>query len=457
MGAPGTAAAPRNIRKVQPTRIIFGQPAHFDGPEVAWDSRTAINGHMLLAGGSGSGKTHTLRRITRELVGCGARRVLILDVHGDIIPDVPHQTVKFSEQTEFGLNPLAISADRDFGGVRKRINAFVSMLNRTGQKLGPKQEATIRALLNDLYEANGFKPEDPETWNVDIDPRRNPRYPKKMPAVPDLQRFIANKYRSMRFGGSSRSVSALERLTKAYQRLQSKNTQVHKGTASPEDLLKLKEECITLYVDAINNIDTGREIEDMLRYDSPDTVKSLLDRIESLVGAGIFRGKAPPFDPKVPVWRYDIKALSRSEQAMFVDCLLEDLFFQAKQDGETDGPETFVIVDETASFITDEPDHIPNVISREGRKFGLALILASQSLIHYSDDMLMSAGVKLILGVDEMYHEPMRRKLGLEMADWRGKKVNPFTFIRPKATAMVQVKNTGTEASSRLMMVKIAS
>lgn len=446
----------RTVRQVPPTRVDFGRPARFDGPMIAFDSRSAVNGHMLVAGGSGAGKTHQLRRVIDDLVASGARRVILLDVHGDIHPDSPTQTVKFSEQTEFGLNPLAISADPDFGGVRKRIGAFVGMINRTGTKLGTKQESTLRALLTDMYAWRGFYVDDVRSWDVAHDPRRSARYPKSMPTLSDLVRFAQAKLRTMRLGGISRSTQAFEQLSRKVQALQSAGIRGMKGEDVAKQLARLKADCIETYTEAIESLETGRELEDVLKYDSADTVKSVLDRLETLEGAGIFRGRTPPFERDHVVWRYDIQALSRAEMQQFVEVYLEELFFQSKQAGETDGPETFVIIDEASIFVSEEPDHILNILFREARKYGVALILANQHLLDFSDDMLMSAAVKLILGVDEMFHEAMRRRLGMEPVELRDRrKVNPFAFIRLQETALVQVKNRGGEGIGRMCEIRI--
>jgi hypothetical protein len=128
---------------------------------------------------------------------------------------------------------------------------------------------------------------------------------------------------------------------------------------------------------------------------------------------------------------------------LFVDVLLEHIFAQAKARGEADGPDTFILLDEAHKFVVDDGDHIINRIVKEARKFGIGIILASQAFVHYSDDLLMSSGLKLVLGCPEMYREPMRRKLGLDMLDLRGKKVNPLALIRPKDTAMISIATAG--------------
>ena len=84
-------------------RIIFG----FDDPllqrgqqvPVAWSEADAVNGHMLLAGKSGNGKTFSLRRIVRQITRAQRNvRVHLMDVHGDLELD-DCSTVIFSEST----------------------------------------------------------------------------------------------------------------------------------------------------------------------------------------------------------------------------------------------------------------------------------------------------------------------------------------------------------------------
>ena len=101
---------------------------------VIWDTEKLINGHVLIVGKSGTGKTHTLRKMLNQISSSDSSRkirVHIMDVHGDI--DIEGaSTVKFSEATPYGFNPLTINPDPDFGGVRKRIQSFIAALSRTG-------------------------------------------------------------------------------------------------------------------------------------------------------------------------------------------------------------------------------------------------------------------------------------------------------------------------------------
>lgn len=135
--------------------------------EVVWDSDRLVNGHTLIVGMSGSGKTHTLKRMIRELQGQSRRaRFHVFDVHGDINIEGASE-VMFSEQTPYGLNPLRVNPDPHFGGVRKCIQNFLRTVSKATAPLGVKQEAVIRNILTDVYRMRGFHPDRPDTWIID--------------------------------------------------------------------------------------------------------------------------------------------------------------------------------------------------------------------------------------------------------------------------------------------------
>ena len=71
---------------------------------VVWDSQTSMNGHIMIMGGSGAGKTHTARQLLNGMVQANkGLRVHVFDVHGDIDQLPSLSKVKFSEQTPIWL------------------------------------------------------------------------------------------------------------------------------------------------------------------------------------------------------------------------------------------------------------------------------------------------------------------------------------------------------------------
>jgi hypothetical protein len=427
-------------------KIVFGlDSAHIGEAHrvpVVWDSEKLINGHALIVGKSGTGKTFTLKRMLTQLnkQAKGKMRVHIMDVHGDI--DIEGaSTVKFSESTQYGFNPLAVNPDPDFGGVRKRVQYFLGALSRTSHALGSKQQAALRNILVDLYAANGFYEGRPESWLIDDGIPR--RYPKKHPTLDDAVKFSQFKLKSMFLGTSSRAVGALEALNKKMNRFYSRQKQSMKAAhSSPEELEKIKaeitklgEEAVVLFHEHIQAMQTGMELTDLIKYDSRDVMKSVVERLENLNNIGIFKAQQPPFDPNLPIWRYDIKALSADEKKLFVSFVLESIYMKAVQRGVQSDLVEVIVIDEAHNFLDDEPDNIINVIAKEARKFGVGLFCASQSPAHFSDDFISNVSSKIILGIDQIYWDASARKM----------KIDPrlFDWIVPHKRMIMQMNNKG--------------
>lgn len=412
---------------------------------VIWDSKKVINGHMLLVGKSGTGKTYTFKKVLEQLQeqSGGKLRVHIIDVHGDI--DIEGaSTVKFSESTNYGFNPVAVNPDPDFGGVRKKIQSFMSALNRTTTKLGSKQESVLRNILTDLYSANGFYDGRPETWTLK-DSRGNPVMfngkEKRHPTLADAYRYANFKLRGMFLGTSNRSVAHLEQVNKKVNAFYRKQKQFLKTTTDSEkqqmekEIVDVKQEAIDSYTSYIHSIETGMELSDLIRYDSKDVMKSVVEKLENLNAIGIFKPQSPPFDPKASIWRYDVKALNLDEKKLFVSFVLESIFYKRLQEGVQDDLREVIILDEAHNFFTDDSENIINIIAKEARKFGLGLFCASQSPTHFSDDFVSNVGTKIILGIDQMFWDGSVRKLKIEQ--------QALEWIVPHQKMVIQINNKG--------------
>lgn len=425
--------------------IIFGNDAaalnRGKSQPVLWQSQKVINGHMLLVGKSGTGKTYTLKQILNQLGSQQKNlRVHVMDIHGDIEIEGA-STVKFSESTKFGFNPLKINPDPDFGGVRKRVQSFLSALQRTSRKLGSKQEAALRNILFDLFAANGFLDGKAETWKIDDGKQR--QYQKKNPTLEDAYKFSQFKLKSMFLGTNSRAAISLEVLNKKVNQFYVKRKQAAKTAGMTEEelrkteleLKKLGEGAIEQYKEYIEAIQTGMELNDVMKYDSKDVMKSVVERLENLHSIGIFKSEPPPFDPKASIWRYDIKALSMDEKKLFVTFVLESIFQKAVQEGLQSDVVEIIVLDEAHNFLSDDPEDITNIIAKEARKFGVALICASQSPTSFSDDFVSNVGTKIILGIDQMFWDGSIRKLRLDQ--------KALEWIVPHQRILVQINNKG--------------
>jgi hypothetical protein len=414
---------------------------------IEWDTERLINAHAFLVGKSGAGKTHMLRSMINQISTASNNRVRVhvFDVHGDIEIDGA-STVQFSEATPYGFNPLVVNPDPHFGGIRKRIQSFIAALKRAGYAPGTKQEAALRHLLSDLYAANGFYEDRPNSWRLNDGSGRQ----KKHPSMDDAVRYAEFKLRSMFLGSNSKTVEALDNLYKKQAQFYTKIKRLGR-TVEPAELAELKEnlkkdadKAVDFFKEHLETMQTGHELDDLIKYNNKDVMKSLVERLQNLRSTGIFRPERPPFDPHKSVHRYDIKALSAPEKKLFVAFLLEAIYLNASQRGPQNDVVELVVLDEAHMFLTDDPDNPINTIAKEARKFGLGLFCASQSPHHFSDDFLSNVSTKIILGIDQMFWDASVRKLKMRMED--------LEWIVPHKKIIIQMNRRG-ETRNRFMFV----
>lgn len=489
-------------------RVLFGIIRDRSGESsFELDTRKSVNGHGLFVGTSGTGKTHRIRDAVTKLVNSAAEmrrpiRVHIIDVHGDITISGASD-VLFSESTQWGFNPLEINPDPHFGGVRRATQQFIAAMQRQ-KALGPKQEAVLRYLLEDLYASRGFLADDAKTW-VPEDPRtvkqllagkenrlyldvayehkarftelikdangirfggwdadlkcwwiEKNRYAgdllmwqprilfKASPTVDDLVAFAESKLKALFMGGNGAAMAFLNEHGRAASLFHRKVAEFSKkGEALPPDeqqvfaekLEVTRGKAVDSYSSFLDSVIHGRELDELLRYNSVDVLTSVYERLQNLRAVGIFRTGAPPFDPRSPIWRYILKPLDVPEQRLFVSVVLRRIFERAVQRGEQSDVIEVVVVDEASRFAYDDEDNILSVIANEARKFGLALWCAAQSPVQFSDDFLKNVAFKVVLGLAPVDVAPSVRKLGIEVVD--------HAKIIPRNRGLVQVRNAG--------------
>lgn len=466
-------------------------PKQRDQP-IYWDTEKLINGHMLILGTSGAGKTTMLRRLIRQLRH-NRVRIHVFDVHGDIRLDGASE-VLFSEQTPHGLNPLRINPDPHFGGVRKSIQNFIATINRASPTpLGVKQEAVIRNLLADAYRLKGFKIDDPATWLVDesrshlvsdgsdgrlyLDvPLAEKEQAKAFGARWDAERRCwwiaidqyaggitrwgpktvgrshltlsdavqyARRLLKISFLGSDQeAVTELEifhRQAASFQRkvidAVRRGEKAYENAEASEAVDKARLKALDSYTRYLEAVRTGHELEELIRYDSTDVLKSVVDRLESLQASGIFKNSPPPFDPTQSVWTYRINPLSKAEKQLFVFFKLQEIYANGFMRGEQNDVVEIVALDEAGMFVDGDGAGILSTLARESRKFGISIIAANQNA-DMPEDFLASLGTKVVLGLDELFWRQAisRMRIDEELLRW----------IKPTRTLAVQLKERGS-------------
>lgn len=280
---------------------------------------------------------------------------------------------------------------------------------------------------------------------------------KTSPTVDDLVDFTEGKLKAMTIGGNGASTSLLidhMRRASAFHRrcLELGRRGEGMGDAEREQEQVKLEETRKKAVDSFDaflaSVTHGRELHELIRYSSLDVLRSVYERTQNLRAAGIFRGATPPFDPRVNVWRYNLKPLTVDVQKLFVAVVLRRLFDRAVQRGEQDDLVEVIVLDEASRFSYEDEDNILNVIANEARKFGLGLWCASQSPLHFSDDFLKNVAFKVVLGVAEGDLSRSVRKLGITEED--------HAKVVARKRGLVQMRQSG-ELSSHFSLTEMCS
>ena len=165
------SASPPEAAFIQPS-ILLGAKA--GGEDIYWqpfrDGRPVYNPHTVVVGGSGSGKTETLKVFLLELRRAGIA-CLVFDFKDDYVQPAFAErisaTVHYAEDG-LPLNPMVPGIDPLTG--RSDVTSHVFNVEGTITKvygLGDQQAAALRTALFSLYERAGF-PRTPSVLDTNL-------------------------------------------------------------------------------------------------------------------------------------------------------------------------------------------------------------------------------------------------------------------------------------------------
>jgi len=399
--------------------------------KVVMNTDTLTNAHSMIIGGSGDGKTFTIRGFIKSLALQPGARCVIFDVHGDIFPNDPDvDSISISETSPVGLQPFVISQDEEFGGVAKTIKRFISTINTNSGKIGTQMEGALRRMLVELYWKNGFYVNDPKTWSLDYDPWPGRPHPKRYPTFDDLIRFAQSKQKQIFLGTGSESTKALEAFIKKSSAFNKKRI---KGEAVDEtELNNLKQAALEKYEAFLDANKDEKVVETLLKYYSKGSMDAIINRLEALHFTGIFKDTPPVFDPRKSIHRYDLSTLDAADQKIFIHLKLADIFVEAKKGGIGQKAHTFVFIDEVKNFLDDSDSNMISKMYNEARKFGIGMCTGGQNISHFTNDMITNSSTKIILGIDRMYSKALSQKLHIDQKMIDG--------IVPKQSILVELK-----------------
>ena len=167
----------RPVEEAKPKEAEQGQVELGDG--VYWSPLSHPNPHVLIVGGSGSGKSWTIRLLAKELSALGFHCVLF-DFHGDLAIRSA-LTHRVALDSEFGVNPLAVSLDPTGGGPDPQRFEVLDQLRNAFKPMGSLQLALLDECLKQTYRRYGVDQAEPASWR------------QQMPHLGDLQKELESR------------------------------------------------------------------------------------------------------------------------------------------------------------------------------------------------------------------------------------------------------------------------
>ena len=293
------------------------------GHRVNWSPGRLNNGHMIILGGSGAGKTETIRCIAAELAA-QAMPVVLIDFHGDMAASTGNiRSYKIREGGEYYFNPLELDPAIDEITPLRATSDFVDAISINFPTLGIQQRRKIKNIIKDCYRMSGITG-NTGTWTRVLD-------------FDDIE----------------------------------------------SEIMSCEDEAIPAYLE---------DIFDYKLFSGEEKIS-----LPTILSGGITH--------------INLNALPENLRYLFADLFLRRIYYTLQATGEIPrgaGDERekfrlFVIVDEAKLLVSQKSSSktaikaVLNKYATEMRKFGVSLILASQLIAHFNEEILANIAVKFCM------------------------------------------------------------
>ncbi len=323
-----------------PINIHLGMSPE-SGGIINWDPVKLMNGIMTITGGSGSGKTETLKALANNLISNNIP-CIVFDIHGDIETNTP--TISLDYQGHYSINPLELtSKSKEDGGPLPHINRILNQFSYALKNgFSPSQNSWVRNLLKFSYYDHGIIQEDPSSWE-----RQPPdfKYLLNLIQKPDEKILTSENQEFIRLLDLFKPTTRLAVENRLAPILE--HPAFSGDNPIPIDEIITKSSRILLK--PLNTID--------MQFIAADTImRQIFAFLQSM---GHISDKGNKF-------------------------------------------RSFILIDEVKILTgfkgkMNDPYHILNRLATEARKFGLGLILASQIFSHFGRDIRSNSATKIIL------------------------------------------------------------
>lgn len=407
--------------------ICFSSGKRIDGWDP--DHSSCRNQHLLITGQSGAGKSTLLKALIDYLGNKRNKIVFVLDIHNGLEVENENYIQYTARNTSVGINPFEFDNDTANGGPEIRADILVQLFKKHFmQNAGPVQQNVLKNLFVDSYKYKGIYDNDVKTWPINEiddysqDSSSNTTLPT-MADLEDVYQMILNMV------GSKGGVTY-----KTHIQLELEYYEIKIQEAKNDNL---KNKYSKLLEDRRNEVEEFKNIEDDIdleelcwfskynidyrKYSNRNVISTLNTigvYIRTFANMNIFNAKKPKFNRNIN--RLDLSGFTNADKPefalFFFDLFLQRVFGKCKLKGEyKDRPQkqkergakcdVFIVIDESRVVLPtgrdkDNPYHMLNKITAESRKYGLGLILGTQRITHYNDDILANIYTKILLQTD---------------------------------------------------------
>ncbi|AFZ33332.1 Excinuclease ABC C subunit domain protein (plasmid) [Gloeocapsa sp. PCC 7428] len=431
----------RNAPTVAP---VATSPGILLGENTRWNPELLPNAHIAIIGASGSGKTQTLKAIAYELHRLYSNtQIILIDFHGD--QEVEGEVVyPLHMASPYGINPLVVNPDPEGGGPNLQAIAVAATLKKV-LVLGPNQEGKLLEIFKTCYQKRGIVQEKPDTWLLeppnfdDLEEEINRRsietvtdeetqasaqtinpldLPQSTPPKAPGIYFVLQGEKVIYVGAS---MNLLNRLTGNHHVLKkvSKSAVVHwyQQDSEWEQLLKLETALIKRFEPNFNELELKPKCKES---------EKLRLKLAATFQYGIFSRPQPKFEERLI--RVDLSKLPPALQSIAAESLARQLMDKHRLMGEIAGkiPRTFLFIDEAKEMPKNSGNSCDR-ITADGRKYGLALVAASQSERHLSADLIGNSATKIVLPVDQTEVRSVAKKF--RFAEERVARLSPLQAL----------------------------
>jgi DNA helicase HerA-like ATPase len=159
------AAGEKMLKVLLGSGVVLRGGKEKKGSPVYWCPEETNAPFAFICGGSGSGKSVTVRSLVERLGEAGSP-CFIIDFHGTDFKGLKYVGEEYllSVASDEGINPLALdSFNVHGGGPMNQMFLIVELIGRVF-RLGEQQKSVLREVIKEAYRMKGIDQDDPESW-----------------------------------------------------------------------------------------------------------------------------------------------------------------------------------------------------------------------------------------------------------------------------------------------------